>query len=265
MSRPKKLPNGLEFNGWRFTTTKGPIANGEQLEKFEAGLKLPVLPEEVYSANSMVFEHIKSGERIEFNAHDALAKVDAEHDLVKVAYAKKWTGARRAELQGDEVKILKPYDWTFTTDHPGTASAGCTVQGTEDSIDIESLKARDPILFHDHLHFFGDDFGDNGAVMLTAQVRVMPTAFFALQRLFVRVDDVLVRVVDTRVWYRFGAPTVIREQTHREQTFEELEAQMGVKGDRRAALAMYQEDRIHEIVDKLPITKVGKDCITMPA
>ena len=56
--------------------------------------------------------------------------------------------------------------------------------------------------------------------MLTAQVRVMPTAFFALQRLFVRVDDVLVRVIDTRVWYRFGAPTVIREQTHREQTFE---------------------------------------------
>ena len=94
MSRPKKLPSGLEFNGWRFTTTKGPIANGEQLEKyvrrrsqpllpwwffgvdfflppfllscrFEAGLKLPVLPEEVYSANTMVFEHIKSGERIE--------------------------------------------------------------------------------------------------------------------------------------------------------------------------------------------------------
>ena len=49
------------------------------------------------------------------------------------------------------------------------------------------------------------------------------------------------------------------------QTFEVLEAQMGVKGDRRAALAMYQEDRIHEIVDKLPITKVGKDCIKMPA
>ena len=41
----------------------------------------------------------------QFNAHDALAKVDAEHDLVKVAYAKKWTGARRAELQGDEVKV----------------------------------------------------------------------------------------------------------------------------------------------------------------
>lgn len=41
----------------------------------------------------------------QFNAHDALAGVDAEHDLVKVAYAKKWTGARRAELEGDEVKV----------------------------------------------------------------------------------------------------------------------------------------------------------------
>lgn len=48
-------------------------------------------------------------------------------------------------------------------------------------------------------------------------------------------------------------------------TTQALEAQMGTKGDRRAALAMYQEDRIHEIVDKLPITKVGSDCIKMPA
>ena len=114
MSRPKKLPNGIEFSGWRITTSKGPIANGEQLEqyvhlcaplflpciylaqfflffshplilqtllsaafkralffervtrgRFEAGLKLPVLPEEVYNGNRMVFEHVKSGERIE--------------------------------------------------------------------------------------------------------------------------------------------------------------------------------------------------------
>lgn len=33
--------------------------------RFEAGLKLPVLPEEVYNGNRMVFEHVKSGERIE--------------------------------------------------------------------------------------------------------------------------------------------------------------------------------------------------------
>jgi hypothetical protein len=50
-----------------------------------------------------------------------------------------------------------------------------------------------------------------------------------------------------------------------EQSVPELEAQMGTKGDRRAALAMYQEDRVNELVHRLPVTQLVKTQITVPA
>ena len=35
-------------------------------------------------------------------------------------------------------------------------------------------QVHEPIFFSDAVNLFGDDFGDNGAVMLSVQVRVMP-------------------------------------------------------------------------------------------
>ena len=55
-----------------------------------------------------------------------------------------------------------------------------------------------------HMCVQTDDFGDNGEALLSARVRVMPTSFFVLMRMFVRVDGVLMRVIDTRVYHRYG-------------------------------------------------------------
>lgn len=47
----------------------------------------------------------------------------------------------------------------------------------------------------------------------------MPSCFLILQRLFLRVDDVLFRINDTRIYHEFGAPYVVREYTSKEETF----------------------------------------------
>ena len=38
----------------------------------------------------------------------------------------------------------------------------------------------------------------------------MPTCFFLLCRLFIRVDDVMFRVLETRVYHQFGTTDVLR-------------------------------------------------------
>lgn len=52
----------------------------------------------------------------------------------------------------------------------------------------------------------------------------MPDSFYILARYWMRVDGVMLRVCDTRVWGRADHPHVLRECTRREATFDELKA-----------------------------------------
>eukprot|EP01137_Pigoraptor_chileana_P013386 Opistho-2@66841 len=67
--------------------------------------------------------------------------------------------------------------------------------------------------------------------LLTARVRVMPTCFFALMRFFLRVDDVLVRIHDTRIFHEFGTASIMREYTAGERSYDELREITGAPAD----------------------------------
>jgi len=61
-------------------------------------------------------------------------------------------------------------------------------------------------------------------VNIILQIRVMPKCWYVLLRFFLRVDGVLVRLRETRMFARFGAQhaEVLREVRHHEGTFQEL-------------------------------------------
>ena len=50
----------------------------------------------------------------------------------------------------------------------------------------------------------------------------MPRSVYLLARHLLRVDGVVVRLRDTRVWARFQCPYLLREHSVREATFEDL-------------------------------------------
>lgn len=50
----------------------------------------------------------------------------------------------------------------------------------------------------------------------------MPHSFFILARLFVRVDNVLFRICDVRIYHAFGSAEVVRESTGMEAGYEEV-------------------------------------------
>lgn len=144
--------NYFSFGSWIITETKSHIleSEGEKRKNFEENLELPHLPEMLFADNSLEILH-KNGFGIKFYALDALRRVDAHRDLIKVAYAGEWKESRTSQEGVDNV--VQPHDWTYTTDYNGTIIPGelesIKVIPTKERINLEKLKVR-PILSNLH-------------------------------------------------------------------------------------------------------------------
>lgn len=195
---------------------------------YAKALELPHLPEMVFAYNSLLITHV-SGAQIEFNALDALKRVESgKMPDSKVACAEVWQEARSV---GHLEEKIKPFDWTFSSDYRGSVSGPFNVVETEEKIDINRLKERERILFYHDLMLYEDELHDNGIASCTVKIRVMPTSFFVLLRYFLRVDNVMVRVNDTRLFHDFSTNYILREYSNKECGVKELNLPLTVFGD----------------------------------
>lgn len=169
--------------------------------------------------------------------------------------------------------VQKPFDWTYTTLHPGSTtitSDSSTGQRpewrpappTHSGIPLASLARTDiPILFFDEVPLFEDELGDNGIANATVRVvsdpllvppppfirkplrprfvdsqntrldsepqqRVNHESFFILARFALRIDNVLFRHFDVRVYHAFGSNEIIREVKGREAPYDLLKQRL---------------------------------------
>lgn len=226
-TRVTNLPNNI---GVRVRTNKSTICNSQELEAMEQTVKA-TLPEMVFGG-SYIEVDIKDTTKdqsvwitvLKFKAEDALSLVRTgpdSHAGVEVLAAKYWKGRGGGSL-------MLPYDWTYSSNYRGTINLNSTTtlerNPTNATIDVALLQRPDPILFWDEVVLFEDELGDNGAAILTARVRVMPNCFFILLRLFIRIDGVLFRSMDTRIFHKFGTSTIIREFSRRECPYDTIKA-----------------------------------------
>lgn len=120
-------------------------------------------------------------------------------------------------------EVVKPFDWSYSTDYKGTVRASARpFEATTKSIPVELLKRPDPILFFDEVVLYEDELADNGIAMLSCKIRVMPGRLLLLSRFFMRLDNVLVRLRDTRVYVDFETREVIREYQSKECEYEKV-------------------------------------------
>lgn len=118
-------------------------------------------------------------------------------------------------------EVVKPFDWSYSTDYRGTLGSGATsFEPTTTPIPLELLKRPDPILFFDEVMLYEDEMADNGITMFSCKIRVMPQRLLLLCRFFMRLDGVLLRIRDTRVFVDFGTGEVIREYVAKEEKYE---------------------------------------------
>lgn len=176
----------------------------------------------MFGDNVLRIQH-SSGFGIEFNAKDALIRVNTKQGAVKVACAEEWQESRSDNEHSKE--IVKPYDWTYTTDYKGTLLGNdlkFNVVTTTERIDTEKLKTREQIMFFEEVLLFEDELHDHGVSGLSVKIRVMPSGFFLLLRFFLRVDGVLIRMNDTRLYYESDKMYMLREYTSRESKISNL-------------------------------------------
>lgn len=231
----------ISIDDWTITSCKKPILNSVELEKWESEYLpgLGTLPEMIFGNNFIKIENVKHNWQIEFNALDALRLVSLEDTGIRVSYSKDWieskkrvnqnknTTKKNNDVDVDEVeidkflKIVKHYDWTYTTEYKGTIhdddeksnEAVRYVFRRDDSAElpIDKLSRPDPILYFDDMILYEDELADNGISLLTCKIRVMNERLLLLMRFFLNVDDVILRVYDTRIYVEFDTNEIIRE------------------------------------------------------
>jgi len=198
--------------------------------KYTNALELPHLPEMVFANNVLYLTHV-SGGQIQFNTLDALKHVSNGKLPLKVACSDAWKESRPLHLLEEKIK---PFDWTFSTDYRGTVTGNCKIEETDERIDIERLKEKEKILFYQELMLFEDELHDNGIASCTVKIRVMPSSYFVLLRFFLRVDNVMVRINDTRLYHDFKTNYVLREYTNKECGVKEVHLPLTFFGDPNA-------------------------------
>ncbi|KAI9224637.1 TIP41-like family-domain-containing protein [Blastocladiella britannica] len=248
---PKDL--AYNHHGWEFLSRTAPISNAQDLDATLEWLAdraapnpaLHAMPEMYFGTNMLTVSQPASGFVLEFSAKQALAEVEVGPDSVrwkevKVAAAGIWSRRleqRRAAralshsdsalgsiaptdddqaafgVHPDDITTTpKPFDWTYSTSYRGTVR-GLTPAPTSAEIPMAKLRQREPILFYADNVLYEDELGDNGIAKYSVKIRAMPSGFFILARLFLRVDGVMFRTIDTRIYHEYGTLDVLREHS----------------------------------------------------
>jgi TIP41-like family len=130
--------------------------------------------------------------------------------------------AAAAAVAADAVAAVSVSSSAIMSAPTPTRNAGKWVRSDVSGIDYNLLRMQNiPILLFDEILLYQDDLEDCGDVIFDAKLRVMPICWFILSRFFVRVDGVIVRIRDTRIFHRFGENKVHMEITWREADLAE--------------------------------------------
>lgn len=93
-----------------------------------------------------------------------------------------------SSLPMPETVPTKPYDWTYTTTHPGTALPAensdfnwkpADPENQAHSIPMAELRRPDPIMFYSEIPLFEDELHDNGSSNLL--VRIVSSHYIPLK------------------------------------------------------------------------------------
>jgi len=247
------------WGDWTFSTSKSHILNSKCtcaagvrpccLCRFEQQVEKQHLPDMIFPDNFLKIQH-SSGAGLQFGAVGALQQLrDTEADGVQVAHARVWKQAR--EDCEYSKKVVSNHDWTYTTDYTGTILGEFPVCPSTVRIDIEKLKQPEPIQFFEELYLYEDELDDNGASNCVVRVRAMESGWLVLLRHYLRVDHVMVRLKETRLYHARGSAGVVRERCTK---------RCSVEGDEICSSVYKSPDLIapylkieEEIIDKLQL------------
>ena len=214
--------------------------------------------------------------KLELDSELKLNQVDMIPKLIEVKEAQFWKKKDTSKVKDfNQVEIIS--DWTYSTTYKGSvkylsnhveriknetalelevseevakAQSGkfkIETPSTE-TIPLERLGRENPIIHFGEIFLYEDDLGDTGYTRCSVRFRVMDDCFYILHRYYLRVDEVVVRIFDTRIFKGFESNYFIREFQHKESTYDQLRNK-GFKISSEWSLSKTQSDEVANELD----------------
>lgn len=159
----------------------------------------------------------------------------------------------REEASKGIKEVVKPFDWSYSTDYKGTITKGKDFSADEsEPIPVALLKRPDPILFFEEVVLYESELDDNGISVYSCKLRVMPERMLLLCRNFMRLDDVLVRIRDTRIYVDFNTGKVIRDYNEKEDAFDKVK-KVGFSTQRSTTDSLLTSPRVSFSLAHFPV------------
>ena len=220
---------------WFITVAEGPILPCDHIEEVEKQLNLKSSPDMIFQDNLFSLSFVTpdptlpnknplceskffnkpSDFTIKFTAMGALKNIEQDpesYNYVKVGSTESWQATRDLS----EIPIKDQGNWMFSTKYEGEVFSRDGMFKFEDldlseeerlldkkyQIDYDRLKDRsNPIMMSEDIVLYEDELDDNGQSQVRLRFRCMRDCFFILLRSYVRIDDILIRLIETRLFY----------------------------------------------------------------
>lgn len=145
-------------------------------------------------------------------------------DRLQIKHAEKWKSVGLAkDIEITEVE--ESSDSFFVTPFKGHLEGEFKIERVNESvIPVHKLGPQNEIIFYKQGSIYEDELDDNGLIQYEYKFRAMADSWFALIRCYVRVDEVVIIILDTRIYWEEGWSKFARQFMVKEATWAELKA-----------------------------------------
>ena len=233
-----------KFNhkGWDFYSHSENMMNSKDLDiliknKDENKLHINHLPEIFYGFNRLFLINKSKNFCYEFNPLQMLSlanytqrkKLLKEKEIYYIPNQAKSQYSKTDDTKNEE-------DWSFSSPYMGHITSINISPMSKYYPEIKETKVFkkektnlkypetkvENVLNYNQIHFFEDELGDIGFSEGKIGFGVMNECFLGLMRCYLRVDNMLVRNIDTKIYHKFGDNYIIRNFLVKEKTYDEL-------------------------------------------
>ena len=233
-----------KFNhkGWDFYSHSENMMNSKDLDiliknKDENKLHINHLPEIFYGFNRLFLINKTKNFCYEFNPLQMLSlanytqrkKLLKEKEIYYIPNQAKSQYSKTDDTKNEE-------DWSFSSPYMGHITSINISPMSKYYPEIKETKVFkkektnikypetkvENVLNYNQIHFFEDELGDIGFSEGKIGFGVMNECFLGLMRCYLRVDNMVVRNIDTKIYHKFGDNYIIRNFLVKEKTYDEL-------------------------------------------
>ncbi|OMJ94293.1 hypothetical protein SteCoe_2638 [Stentor coeruleus] len=208
---------------------------------------------DVYSNSFLGFQNHKTGISLEFHTYEAVEMMNPENQKRNFYVS--------GDIFGSHTNFMNPIDENSTcSSYKGRVKAihlhgVINIQPSISMIPVERLGNNDPILWFNEILFFQKNTV-NEKSSFSVKVRAMPTCFYALARMSCFLNQQKLRSLETRVFHSYGANSILRVFTVKENTVDELN-EKGVnllgKGDKIEEMIYSRLDTVISFTDEIAL------------